>query len=48
MLTNSLVVSDIQLATMPVAAITGKLRRKIWTDLGTSLGLGVGSAYAFW
>ncbi|KIM26205.1 hypothetical protein M408DRAFT_73110 [Serendipita vermifera MAFF 305830] len=33
---------------MPVAAITGKLRRKIWTDLGTSLGLGISSAYAYW
>ena len=33
---------------MPIAAITGKLRRKIWTDLGTSLGLGISSAYAYW
>jgi cytochrome c oxidase subunit 7 len=33
---------------MPVAAITGKLRRRIWTDLGTAMGLGVSSAYAYW
>ncbi|CAG8582444.1 5400_t:CDS:2 [Acaulospora colombiana] len=32
---------DVEETTMPVAAITGKLRRRIWTDLGTSLGLGV-------
>ncbi|CAG7851419.1 SubName: Full=Uncharacterized protein {ECO:0000313/EMBL:CCA71154.1} [Serendipita indica DSM 11827] len=33
---------------MPVAAITGKLRRKIWTDISTALGLGVSSGYAYW
>ena len=33
---------------MPVAPITGRLRRRIWTDLGTALGLGTSSAYAYW
>jgi len=33
---------------MPIAPITGKLRKRFWVDVTTSLGLGVASAYAFW
>ncbi|KAG8754795.1 hypothetical protein FRC14_004636 [Serendipita sp. 396] len=33
---------------MPIAPITGKLRRRIWTDIGTALGLGFSGAYAYW
>ncbi|KAG0709403.1 COX7A, subunit VIIa of cytochrome c oxidase [Suillus ampliporus] len=33
---------------MPIAPITGKLRKRLWLDLSVALGLGVTSAYAFW
>lgn len=45
---NKRLISVITLGIMPVAPITGRLRRRIWTDLGTALGLGVSSAYAYW
>jgi hypothetical protein len=34
--------------TMPIAPITGKLRKRLWLDLSVALGLGVSSAYAYW
>lgn len=33
---------------MPIAPITGKLRKRLWLDLSTSLGLGTACAYFFW
>ncbi|KAJ8595498.1 COX7A, subunit VIIa of cytochrome c oxidase, partial [Rhizopogon salebrosus TDB-379] len=33
---------------MPIAPITGRLRKRLWLDLSVALGLGVTSAYAFW
>ncbi|EPQ56319.1 cytochrome-c oxidase, subunit VIIa [Gloeophyllum trabeum ATCC 11539] len=33
---------------MPIAPITGKLRKRLWLDLSVALGLGVSSAYAYW
>ncbi|KAH9852652.1 hypothetical protein C2E23DRAFT_885412 [Lenzites betulinus] len=33
---------------MPIAPITGKLRKRFWLDLTTALGLGVSAGYAFW
>jgi hypothetical protein len=33
---------------MPIAPITGKLRKRLWLDISVALGLGVSSAYAFW
>ncbi|KAI0075304.1 hypothetical protein K474DRAFT_1664351 [Panus rudis PR-1116 ss-1] len=33
---------------MPIAPITGKLRKRFWLDLTTALGLGVTAGYAFW
>ncbi|KAH7915296.1 COX7A, subunit VIIa of cytochrome c oxidase [Hygrophoropsis aurantiaca] len=33
---------------MPIAPITGKLRKRLWLDFSVALGLGVTSAYAFW
>ncbi|KAG8221022.1 cytochrome-c oxidase subunit VIIa [Butyriboletus roseoflavus] len=33
---------------MPIAPITGKLRKAFWRDFSLSLGLGIGSGYAFW
>ncbi len=34
--------------TMPIAPITGKLRRRLITDLSVAFGLGISGAYAFW
>ncbi|KIK48293.1 hypothetical protein CY34DRAFT_798401 [Suillus luteus UH-Slu-Lm8-n1] len=33
---------------MPIAPITGRLRKRLWLDLSVALGLGVSSAYAYW
>ncbi|EAU90499.1 hypothetical protein CC1G_00883 [Coprinopsis cinerea okayama7 len=33
---------------MPIAPITGILRKRFWLDMGCSLGLAVTGAYAFW
>lgn len=33
---------------MPIAPITGKLRKRLWMDLSVAMGLGIASAYAFW
>ncbi|KAG6335835.1 hypothetical protein ID866_3249 [Astraeus odoratus] len=33
---------------MPIAPITGRLRKRLWLDLSVALGLGVTSAYGFW
>ncbi|KAH9066702.1 COX7A, subunit VIIa of cytochrome c oxidase [Lactarius psammicola] len=33
---------------MPIAPITGKLRKRLWLDLSCALGLGISSAYAYW
>jgi len=33
---------------MAIAPITGKLRKRFWLDLTTSLGLGIGAGYAYW
>lgn len=33
---------------MPIAPITGKLRKRLWLDLSVAIGLGVSSAYAYW
>jgi len=33
---------------MPIAPITGKLRKRLWVDLSIALGLGVASGYAYW
>lgn len=33
---------------MPIAPITGKLRKRFWLDISTALGLGVSAGYAFW
>ncbi|KAI0033933.1 cytochrome-c oxidase [Vararia minispora EC-137] len=32
---------------MPIAPITGKLRKRLWLDLTTSLGLGISAAYGW-
>lgn len=37
-----------QRATMPIAPITGKLRKRLWLDLSTALGLGTAGGYYFW
>lgn len=34
--------------TMPIAPITGMLRKRLWLDLSVGLGLGVTAAYGFW
>lgn len=34
--------------TMPIAPITGKLRKRFWLDLSVALGMGVSAGYAFW
>lgn len=34
--------------TMPIAPITGKLRKRFWLDLTVAMGLGVSFGYAFW
>ncbi|KAH9995396.1 cytochrome-c oxidase subunit VIIa [Russula compacta] len=33
---------------MPIAPITGKLRKRLWLDLSCGLGLGIAGAYAYW
>ena len=33
---------------MPIAPITGKLRKRFWLDLSVSLGMGISAGYAFW
>ena len=33
---------------MAIAPIAGKLRKRFWVDLTTSLGLGIGAGYAYW
>ncbi|KAF5336098.1 hypothetical protein D9611_006420 [Ephemerocybe angulata] len=33
---------------MPIAPITGMLRKRFWLDVGCALGLGVSGGYAFW
>ncbi|KAI0788715.1 cytochrome-c oxidase [Abortiporus biennis] len=33
---------------MPIAPIVGKLRKRFWLDLTTSLALGTTAGYAFW
>jgi cytochrome c oxidase subunit 7 len=33
---------------MPIAPITGKLRKRLWLDLTCALGLGVAAGYAYW
>jgi len=33
---------------MPIAPITGKLRKRLWLDLSCAMGLGISSAYAYW
>ncbi|KAF8630149.1 hypothetical protein AX15_003100 [Amanita polypyramis BW_CC] len=33
---------------MPIAPITGKLRKRFWLDVGCALSLGVSGAYAYW
>ncbi|ETW79047.1 cytochrome c oxidase subunit COX9 [Heterobasidion irregulare TC 32-1] len=33
---------------MPIAPITGKLRKRFWLDLTVAMGLGVSFGYAFW
>ena len=33
---------------MPIAPITGKLRKRLWLDITTAAGLGTFSAYGYW
>ena len=33
---------------MPIAPITGRLRKRLWLDLSMGLGLGISAAYAYW
>ncbi|KAJ7066543.1 cytochrome-c oxidase subunit VIIa [Mycena amicta] len=33
---------------MPIAPITGMLRKRFWLDITTGLGLGVSGGAAFW
>jgi hypothetical protein len=33
---------------MPIAPITGKLRKRLWLDLSCGLGFGISAAYAYW
>lgn len=40
--------SSSTLFTMPIAPITGKLRKGLWVNLSVALGLGVTFGYAFW
>lgn len=35
-------------ATMPIAPITGRLRKGLWRDIFAGLGLGIGFGYAYW
>ncbi|KAJ3555382.1 hypothetical protein NM688_g2609 [Phlebia brevispora] len=34
--------------TMPIAPITGKLRKRFWLDVSCALGLGISAGYTFW
>lgn len=34
--------------TMPIAPITGMLRKRFWLDVSCALGLGVTGGYAYW
>jgi hypothetical protein len=34
--------------TMPIAPITGMLRKRFWLDISTGLGLGLSAGAAFW
>jgi len=31
-----------------IAPITGKLRKRLWVDFSTALGLGTAGAYVYW
>lgn len=33
---------------MPIAPITGKLRKRFFIDISCALGLGLGAGYAYW
>jgi cytochrome c oxidase subunit 7 len=33
---------------MPIAPITGKLRKRLWLDLSSAFALGISSAYGYW
>ncbi|KLO12701.1 hypothetical protein SCHPADRAFT_904850 [Schizopora paradoxa] len=33
---------------MPIAPITGKLRKRLWMDLSLALGLGISAGYTYW
>ncbi|KAF8716603.1 hypothetical protein AX14_012283 [Amanita brunnescens Koide BX004] len=33
---------------MPIAPITGKLRKQFWLDIGCAFGLGISAGYAYW
>ncbi|KAF8347871.1 cytochrome-c oxidase subunit VIIa [Amanita rubescens] len=33
---------------MPIAPITGKLRKQFWLDVGLAFSLGISSGYAYW
>ncbi|KAG9313072.1 hypothetical protein JVU11DRAFT_6512 [Chiua virens] len=33
---------------MPIAPITGKLRKGLWRDIFVALGLGMGAGYTYW
>ncbi|KIL69282.1 hypothetical protein M378DRAFT_157534 [Amanita muscaria Koide BX008] len=33
---------------MPIAPITGKLRKHFWLDLGVGFSLGISAGYAYW
>lgn len=33
---------------MPIAPITGRLRKGLWRDISVALGLGIGAGYVFW
>ena len=33
---------------MPIAPITGKLRKRLWLDITTAAGLGTVFAYGYW
>jgi hypothetical protein len=33
---------------MPIAPITGKLRKRFWLDVTCALGLGITGGYAYW
>ena len=33
---------------MAIAPITGKLRKRLWTDLTVAIGLGLAGGYGYW